>query len=144
MKVTAYGSVVFFVCLNLSLYLLNETQVLPNYQMSPFEEPTGITSRLIDFDITVDELLLAGIPLAVAGIIFFVTGNFIFGGTVAIILFALQLLFPVVRWILYGFPIFLGQIGVPIPIVYVIEALLAVVWCWFMIGFIGQRSAWEQ
>jgi len=144
MKVTAYGSVVFFVCLNLSLYLLNETQVLPSYQLSPYEEPAGITAALIDFNITADELLLAGIPLAVAGIIFFVTGNFIFGGTVAIILFALQLLFPIVRWILFGFPIFLGQIGVPVTIVYVIEALLAVVWSWFMIGFIGQRSSWEQ
>lgn len=144
MRVTAYSLVLFFVCLNLSLFLLNNTQVLPDYRVSPFEEPEGIQAHLISFDISGSTLLMAGTALSVWVIISALTGNLIFGGTVALILFALTMLFPVVRWILYGFPIFLQQVGVPTVIVTVIEALMAVVWFWFILGFVGQRSQWEQ
>lgn len=144
MRVTAYGTIVFFVCINLSLFLLNSTAMLTNYELSPFEDPAEISAIFIDFNITADEILFASIPLVIGAIIGFITGNFIFGGTVAIILFALELLFPIVRWILFGFPIFLGQIGVPSPIILVLDAFLAVIWAWFILGFIGQRTAWER
>lgn len=143
MKVTAYGSLIFFICLNLSLFLLNETEMLPNYELSPYEEPEQIQSIFLNVSIG-NILLMAGTSLTIVAIIKILTGNFIFGGTVGLILFALQALFPAVQWILFGFPIFLGQIGVPYMITAVIQTLMAVVWAWFIIGFIGQRSIWEQ
>lgn len=143
MKVTAYGTLLFFICLNLSLYLLNETSVLPNYEQSPYEEPAEIQSIFLNVSVG-NVLLMAGTSLTIVAIIKILTGNFIFGGTVGLILFALQALFPAVQWILFGFPIFLGQIGVPFVITTIIQTLMAVVWAWFIIGFIGQRSTWEQ
>lgn len=144
MRVTAYGTLIFFVTLNLSLYLLNASQVLSSYRLSPIEEPAGISTQLIDFNVTTDELLMVGIPLAIMVIIRTLTGNFILGGTVALLLFGLEMLFPIVRWILFGFPIFLGQIGLPSYVVLIIDSMLAVVWSWFILGFIMQRSTWEQ
>ena len=144
MKVTAYGSLIFFVCLNLSLYLLNTTQVLPNYTQSPYEEPAGIQDKLIHFDLSATNLLIGVTVLGVGAIIGYITGHLVFGGTIAIVLLALDLIFPVVKWILFGFPIFLGQIGVPLVITVIIQTLMAVIWFWFIMGMIGQRGGWEH
>lgn len=142
-NVTAYALLVFFVSLNLSLYLLNETEVLPDYRQSAYEEPAGMID--IFGTLTLESLLMvAGTSLTVGGLLALFTGNLALAGTVGLILMALQMVFRIVRWILFGFPIFLGQLGIPSVIVLTIEVLMAVVWGWFIIGFVGQRSGWEQ
>lgn len=143
MKATAFGILVFFVSLNLSLYVLSETDVLPSYELDPYEEPSGI--QLIFVNITAANLLvMGGTSLTIAAIVSVLTGHFIYGGTIGIILFGLQLLFEPVRWVINGFPLFLNQIGVNPIITTIIQTLIAVVYAWFIVGFIGQRSAWEQ
>jgi len=144
MKVTAYGTLIFFICLNLSLYLLNTTQVLPNYQVSPYEDPTGIQEQLVFIDISAYSLIGGLGVIGVGFLVGFIIGKFLLGATLGLIVFTLTLLVEPIQWILFGFPTFLGQIGVHIAIVTIVETLMAIVWFWFLLGFIGQRSTWEQ
>lgn len=140
MRVTAFTILLFFVCLNLSLYFINETQILPNMEQPPYTAPEDIGSRLILVDVSAQNLLLGGSILAVGFIVGWITGRMIYGGTVAIILFAMDLLFPVVRWTLFGFPLFLNQLGVHYALTTIISVLVSLVYFWFIIGFIGQRQ----
>ncbi len=71
------------------------------------------------------------------GLIF---GNLVNGGLLALVLFALNMLFPVVRWVVVGFPLFLLELGIHQAIVTGITALMAVVWFWFLLGMLGQRQ----
>lgn len=140
MRVTAFSILLFFVCLNLSLYFINETQVLPNMEQPPYTAPEDMASRFILVDVSAGNLLIGGSVLAVGFIVGWITGRMIYGGTVAIILFAMDLLFPVVRWTLFGFPLFLNQLGVHYALTTVLSTLVSLVFFWFIIGFIGQRQ----
>jgi len=141
MRATPFAILLFFVCLNLSIYFVNETQILPNMEQPPYSAPEDIATKLVHVD-TSGESLLAGIlgSLAVASIVRWLTGRMIYGGTVAIILFAMNLLFPIVRWLIFGFPLFMDQMGVHTALTTVLKILIGLVWTWFIIGFVGQRQ----
>jgi len=135
MRVTAYSILLFFVCLNVSLYLLAETEVLPYYQPA-YESPSDITTRLVG-SLTI---------LTVGALVAFVVGNWLVGAA-ALALFALNLLVPVFSWIFFGFPNFLTQLAsatgdsaLVLTVTGSMNALMAVVWFWFLIGFISQRT----
>jgi len=141
MRMTPFTMVMFFIALNVSLYIINETGVITpsgTEAHQPIVSPTEVSGTLVDISGT--SLLMAGVPLVIGTIIGWITRNIWAGGTLAIILFALDLLFPVVRWVLFGIPEFLTQIGVHYSIVLGITALMSVVWFWFILGFIGQRQ----
>ena len=140
MRLTVYPVILFFVCLNLALFMMNETALLGELSRPPYEEPTAIIENLFYLDLSTNTLIMAGTSLVVSIIVGFIAGNMIYGGTVAIILFALNLLFPIVRWVLFGFPIFLAQIGVPTVVITVVNVLMSVVWFWFILGIIAQRQ----
>lgn len=151
MRLTAFAILLFFTCLNVSLYLINETAILPHWKQTPYEEPTGITGRLIHLDLSAENLVMGATTLSVAVILGFLTGHLIFGGTVAIILFAMDLLFPVLKWVVFGLPSFLGQMlyttdmtvleqAQVTAVISGLTALMAAVWFWFLLGFIAQRS----
>jgi len=140
MKLTAFGIILFFVCLNVSLYLINETAVLPHWQQSPYEEPSGIIGRLIHLDLSAENLLIGIVPLTVSWILGWISGHLLFGGTLGIIIFAMDLCFPVIKWVVFGLPIFLSQMGVPLVVYTSMTALMSVVWFWFLLSFIAQRQ----
>lgn len=139
-RLGAYGIILFFICINVSLYMLNEFQVVGDFEQPPYETPTGIQDMLLNVDLSGENLLMGGTIIAVGIIFGFITGHLVYGGTIALILFALDLLLPVVRWVLFGFPVFLTQIGVDAVIVTSLNVLMAVVWFWFFLGFVGQRQ----
>lgn len=140
MKLTAFLIIAFFVCLNVCLYIISETAVLPYSETSPYETPSGISTKLFYVDLSTGNLLIAGTQLIIGTILGFIAGHLIFGGTVAIILFAMTLIFPIVKWVVFGLPTFLAQMGVSIIIYESITALLALVWFWFILGFVAQRQ----
>lgn len=145
MKLTAFGILLFFVSLNVSLYMIRETGVLPDYEtISPYEEPSGISGRLISVDVSTGNLVMAGTALIMAVIIGWATGHLLFGGTLGIILFSLTIFFPALSWVILGLPRFLQQMGVPLAVYTGITALLAVVWFWFLMGFLAQRPLEEM
>lgn len=148
MKIGLYSLMLFFICLNLSVYLMNESQLLGDFYIPPYEEPSNILSRLLTLNITGTDLLFGGTTIAVGFIVSWISGKFIYGGTLALILFAIDLFVPMAKWILFGFPTFLNQIaevetgaaGSLAAISLVIQVLMSLVWFWLILGFIGQRQ----
>jgi hypothetical protein len=127
-----------FISLNLAFWMVNASQVLP-LQQAPYEEPEGITSRLLSVDLSAGNLVIAGSALTAMAIFGFVAGHLIFGGTVGIIIFALMLFVEPVRWLIAGLPIYLEQMGVSYIVVTPLTALIALVFMWFFIGLLFQR-----
>jgi hypothetical protein len=138
MNVGAFGFIVFFVSLNVAIYLISQTQVLP-YQQSPYATPSTIQANLLHLDLSASNLMIGGTTLSVLIILGFITGHLLFGGTVAIIIFAMDLLFPVLKWVILGVPSYMAEMGVPPVIVAVVTALMSAVWLWFLLGFVAQR-----
>jgi hypothetical protein len=141
MRTTPFTLILFFVALNVSLFIINETNVITSNDVAPpYTDPEEIPNLLISFDLTT-ETLLTGITIAGVGtLIGLIFGNLVNGGLLALVLFALNMLFPVVRWVVVGFPLFLLELGVHQAIVTGITALMAVVWFWFLLGMLGQRQ----
>lgn len=140
MKITAFGLIVFFVCMNVSLYVINETAILPYAKINPYEEPSGITGRLVSVDLSNGTLMIAGTGLVMAVIIGWATGNLLLGGMLGVILFGLSIFFPIVSWVVLGLPRFLAQMGVPLVIYTSLTALMSLIWFWFILSFIAQRQ----
>ena len=140
MRLGAFGIILFFISLNISLYMLNEAQVVGDFVQPPYEDPDDITGFFVFTDATGTKLLTLGLELG-AGVIFgLITGSLIAGGTVALVLAAITMFIPTARWVIFGFPVFLAQMQVPSFIVITVEVMMAVVWFWFILGFIGQRQ----
>jgi len=134
-KIGAYGLIFLFVCLNLGAYLLNEFQVLGDYRVEPYETPTTIQEQITD-----NLVLHIVSSVGVGGIIGFITGNLVYGGTASLVIFSLSALFPVVRWVIGGFPLFLSQLGAPTEIVLVISVLTGIVWFWTLFSVLSGRA----
>lgn len=134
MRLTAYSIILFFVCLNVSLYLVNELQVIP-FGLEPYESPGDITTRLVGgFAI-----------LTVGALIEVIAQNWLFGAA-ALVLFALDYLLPIFHWIFFGFPEFVtmvaaasGNAALIYTVTGALNALMAVVWFWFFMGFLTAR-----
>ena len=132
MKVNAFGVLFFFICLNLSCYVLNEIEAVP-YYMEGVETPESIK------DITYTRVL-SSISILVGGTLVGILFNtLVYGATIALIICVINLIFPVVDWLILGFPNLLLQMGVPEVIYTVIGTLFAAVWFWFLLGIIAQR-----
>jgi hypothetical protein len=133
MRITAFSIILFFVCLNLSLYVINVTQLVGNVGMSPYESPANILSMF-------STLIFIGVGTIVG----WATGNLIFGGAIALIIGVCSYLFNVVNWVFNGTSLFLSKIMGSSPqtdaIIMSLQVLMAVVWFWFILGFISQRQ----
>lgn len=143
MRISAFGLILFFVSLNVSLYLINETAILPSFSQSPYETPQNIQTKLVHLDLSAENLIIGIVAAATSGLIGLITGHLLFGGTVALIFLALDILFPMIKWVVFGLPEFMRQMGVP-EILYVsVTALMSLVWFWFLVGLIVQRPLEE-
>lgn len=129
---TAKELILFFVCLNLSFYIINETQVLPR-SMEGIETPESITAMTYT-------PLLASITILIGGLgVTAIFRQYVFGTTLTLILFGLSVLLQPVQWIVAGFPLFLEAIGVPEVIWIVLSTLFSFVFFWFLVGIATQR-----
>jgi len=139
MRLTVYTITAFFFVFNLSLYLLNVYTLLgSNFGISPYANPEDM--MLIQPSLDAETLIIGFTVVALFSIGGYIFGNLIVGGTVGLILLAANILFPWVRWILFGFPLFLSDIGVPTPISQVILVIFSFVWFWFFISFFTERT----
>ena len=138
MKLTPFIALFFFVCVNLSLYLMTETHFMASTMNPPYETPESL-GGIFHFDLSTGNLLVGGGILGVGLIMGWITGKLIYGGTVAIILFGLDLVLPIVKWLILGLPIFLGQIGVHPAITLTVGTLLTVIFFWFFLSMLVQR-----
>jgi len=140
MRVTPFTIIMFFVCLNIGFYIMNESNLVGDINRSPYETPSGIMNKLIYVDLSTENLLI-GVMILGAGTLFgLIKGNLIYGGTVAIFLAVIDLVVPIMKWVIFGFPSFLSQIGVPYYIYTSVSAVMSVIWCWFFLSLIAQRE----
>lgn len=132
MKVGAYEILLFFICLNLACFVVNEAQVLP-HSIEPVETPESINQQFV--------IRIGGGLAVISGGVFagLLIGALVQAATVAIIIAALSFLVPVFDWVFLGFPKMLILLGVPEPIYLVVGVLVGVTWVWFLIGIVGQR-----
>lgn len=133
MRIGAFEILFFFICLNLSFYVINETQAIPEHSIEGVETPASIEAM------TIDRIVAGGVILVIGTLISIALKQYVLGGTITVILFALELVAPVVDWVLFGFPRFLTIIDVPPVISTALTTIFAVVWFWFLIGLISQR-----
>jgi len=141
MRTTPYALLLFFVCLNLSLYMMNEADILPPYEeVQPYTQPSDMLAKFAHIDLSSGTLLVGSIAFVASVIFGLLTGNLILGGTVGLILLSISILSPVAAWVLLGFPYLLAQIGVNPIIVTAITVLCAFSWYWFLFSLVAQRQ----
>lgn len=136
MKTTAYTLLLFFICLNLSLYLIHETQVFPSAAEEPWESPDDIWSR---FSTSVG-------LLGVVAIVAVWTKN-PYLGIAGLTLWVADVFLPIVNWVFFGLPNFITAVAGScttgaaelLLLANVIQALTGAVWFWFILGFLSQR-----
>jgi len=135
----------FLIAVNVSLYWISVSQVLPvNFSDpdnpdSPVTDPSALTTQIIALDLSTGNIALGGTFLVVGLIISQIAGNLVLGGTVAVGLFAITLLSPLVSWILFGLPKFMAIMGVPIFISAGVMAFVSVPLFFTVLSFVAQR-----
>lgn len=139
MRLTVFSLMGFFVCFNLSLYLLNSFNFFGSeIGISPYSEPAEMQFVSANLDA---QGIVIGAAVVTAGILIgYLAGNMIVGGSIGLLLLAIELIFPVARWVLFGFPLFLSDIGVPTEISNVLIVIFSFVWFWFFISLFTERS----
>jgi len=139
MRLTVYNMMAFFIMFNLSLFLLNYYTLLGSeFGVSPYASPEEM--QLVSTSLDTEGLTI-GLTAVTVGMLFgYFAGNMIVGGSIGLLILATTILFPIVRWVLFGFPLFLSDIGVPAPISQVLIVIFSFVWFWFFISFFTERS----
>ncbi len=137
-NVGVFSMIFLFVCLNMGSWMLNEFEVLGDYKVEMSESPLSIQEHLASINV-IEGLFMGAVSITIGILIKLLTGNLVYGGTAVLVIFALEIFFPMVRWIVAGFPIFLLNIGAPPQIVTVIGLLQGVVWFWFIFSVLSGR-----
>lgn len=140
MRLTVYSMILFFVCLNLSLFLLNDQNVIGSAEYEPYEDIDTLGGKIFDATPSIESILIGGGAFTVTTIIGLVAGNLIYGAGVGLVLAALNIFFPMIRWAFNGFPLFLAQIGTPTIIVTVVSIGMSLAWAWFILGILVGRD----
>lgn len=156
MRLTPFVLILFFVCLNVSISIINFSGVLPTGDTTqPYTQPTDIASMFVRLDISGENLVIGGTTLAVGILLGMLTQHLILGGTIAIILCGINMLVPIAKWAIFGLPSFIASAlqvesmdaSTAIVINSInagITALMAVVWFWFILGFLVQRPVGDD
>lgn len=136
---------IFMIAVNVSLYFITVSQVLPvsfsdeDNPDSFVTTPENLQNQFLFWDVSEGNLVLAGTGLAVAVIVGWAAGSLVFGGVLGVGIFAFTLISPIVSWILFGLPRFLSMMGIPSWITAGIMALLVVPLFFTVLSFIAQR-----
>ncbi len=145
MKLNALTLLLFYVSFNVSLFIIQVTGVIP-YTAAPVSDPQ--TDLYMRFGSAV-------VALGISGLGAYWTGNLLVG-LGGLILWASSLMMPVVRWVLLGLPEFVislcnsvtaitaAEKAVLITIVGTFTAMSYIIWFWFIMSFLSQRSTMEM
>ena len=136
MKLEAYDVILFYICLNLACGIIVEGPILPGSYAQP-----ASSAEQMPFWGTVSSLtVISSIAIpGIGGLIAIITGHALFGAAL-LILAALTYLFPILQWIINGFPVFIANMGVPTIIYLPIQVLVGFIFMVFIIEFLGGRQ----
>jgi hypothetical protein len=129
----------FFVVFNISLYMIQASGVI-GYSQAPYQSPGNISSQLVGWNVITNVSSVTGIIfLTVSAITALVLKEYVLG-TAMLVIWTLGYLIPVVQWVLFGFPIFLAQCGVPAYIWVSLTTVISLCFFWFLLNFVGGKS----
>ena len=115
MKVGAFEILLFFICLNLGCFILNEMEALP-FTIQSTETPLSIRN------------VVASVGLITVGVVVgFLIGAIWQGAVIAIIIASLSLVLPIANWVFFGVVDLFDALGVPTIISTVIQILVGTV-----------------
>lgn len=143
MKVTPFNLMLFFISLNLSLWVIQVTEVIPVARIPEIESPTAIQ------DLLIGSILSGAIVAAV--VLVLTTGNIVYGASSAMIVFVLNMLTGtnnVIHWAFFGLGNYVNIVTrvmgldpiIATVCVGVIGALTSPVWFWFIIDLFSGRK----
>lgn len=128
----AFEILFFFICLNLGCYLIQEFNFL-GYSIQAVETPASIEETFLTNLGGSIAIIMGG---TIAGLLLNAIAQ---GAIIALVIAAINMLFPVFNWVVAGFPNLLEAMGVPEPIPLILKVVVGIVWVWFLIGIVAQR-----
>lgn len=143
-RVTAFSLILFYVALNLSLYFVQATGVLPDVSLPPVDTPTIIVNMLITGLIT----------MGIGSVMAFLFQNWIFGAA-GLVLWALQFMLGqnnIVYWAFYGLPAFINSFAASSSLTSaqltiftnIVLALTSVVWFFFIMSLLTRGAISDE
>ncbi len=131
-----YSFLVFFLCLNVAAFILNEAGF--------YTETSELVVSAEDISATFNWATLLtslGVGGIVAGLVALLTRQYVYAAG-ALIVWAIGSMAPVIRWFFIGVPLMLGQL-LPSGLEFVstvTQAFFAVIFFMFIIELVAQRS----
>ena len=132
----------FIVCVNLAAFIIHQSGTLPASQ-ELYASPQDViaTFNIAQFELNINSLWVSlGVSGIMAGIIAFVTKQYMVTGAALTIWALCAFVIPTVGWIFTGVPYMLQAMGAPWYITETIKALFAFVFFIFMLEVTTQRS----
>jgi hypothetical protein len=142
-RVTAFSLILFYVVLNLSFYLVAETQTLGTGASPALTSPTDMVTKLVGslFTFVIGTILTAAFK------------NWLFGAA-AMSIWAVQFLIgnnSIIYWIFYGTPAFINSFASQYGLASaqltvftnVVLGLTALPWFWFIMNILTSRGVEE-
>jgi hypothetical protein len=116
-------AVIFVLCLNLACWMINQSGVMPSTGLSPL----GNATQTEEIQKSVEQVP----QKSPENLVTLVTGY---------VWFALQFMWQLISWIVFGFPMFLGSLGLPQLITVPLGALWFTLFGLFLVEFLGGRG----
>lgn len=143
--------IMFFLGINVSLALIRVSQVLPQGSgVNEYTQASDLSSLFFKVDLSANNIYIGVAVLSATAIFGWLIGRLLFGGIIALMLFVVDLLTPIVSWVFLGIPKFIQNILDTVPtdatttaslqvIMFGITAFIAAVWFWFFLGIFVSR-----
>ena len=141
MKLTIPAIIFLYAVMNVALYIKNELSLVGSMSFPAYVNPSDLEFQFMSLNLTTRDLLIGGVVLStgtVTGLI--LTGSFVYGGGLALLILALSFGVPVLKDVVTAFPQFLLMLGTPSIIVDGIVALIAILGFWWVLGLLTQRE----
>jgi len=135
MAISAKDLMLFYICLNLAIFVVSQMNLLP-YSMNPQAPPQTFLDLLNVPDI---QYLIAPTITGIGGLISIMLGHNLLGGAL-IVYGALTLIFPPLQLAIIGIPQLIAVLGLPEPIPTVLTVLCSFIWFVFVIEFMAGRK----
>jgi hypothetical protein len=114
---------IFLLCLNLACWMIVQSGVLPAVGLSPLES----AAKTEEIQKTVEQVP----QKSPENLVTLVTGY---------VWFALQFMWQLISWIVFGFPMFLSNLGLPSLVTYPLGALWFILFGLFLVEFLAGRG----
>jgi len=142
----AYSVMLFFICLNLSIYVLGVAEVWPSQFPEGYTAPWDITPMFSIENISLTQIGLGTIGIFAGGVLAFITRQYVFA-SMAVLFWIVGVFLTPIGWVITGFPLLSKGIAEGLGIIspisdiiqYTISVAYVLVFFAFILEIVGQR-----